>query len=72
MNALVNRDLFGFAIRWFWDFDLQQAVFVGCLDVLGIHTHGQDEVPFEFSKRSFPSEIVVFLDKRAETGIPMP
>jgi hypothetical protein len=72
VNALVNSDLFGFAIRWFRDFDLQQAVFVGCLDILGIYTQGQDELPFEFSKGSFPSEIVVFLDKRAETGIPMP
>ncbi len=44
ISGLVNRDLFGFAIRWFRDFDLQQAVFVGCLDILGIHTQRQEEI----------------------------
>ena len=44
VNVIVNRDLFGFAIRWFRDFDLQQAVFVGCLDILGIHIQGQEEI----------------------------
>jgi hypothetical protein len=70
--VLVDCNLSGFGIHWFRDFDFEQAIFVSCFDILGFYTQRQDELPFEFSKGSFPSEIVVFLDKRAETGIPMP
>ena len=60
--ALLNRYLFGFAIHRFRNFDLQQAVLVGCFDVLGIYIHGQSEASLEFSIGSFPLEIVVFFN----------
>jgi hypothetical protein len=61
-NALVNGDLFGFAIYWFRDVDLQQAVFELSLDVFDLYIHRQGKTPFEFSEGSFPPIIIVFLD----------